>query len=368
MHALDATGVELTQKDLLAYLESAIEHFNTKGKPTPTVGQAEAFYQLIGEDLTTVRSLLTRYREFWESPLEHRLRSTFDLIQQSMRELGIPIDYAQFGIVDKYPSPYEELAFWAMNFDETDRQRYGLQIGTRLRRDFLMPFYSESLLAHELVHACFGRVRGTKLARGLEEGIADIFGHLLIAGRFLPWEICENILLSTRCFQPQSPFWMNYAESLRQASLLLFESGLTGLISLARKAQQVGRDYLREIEHDLLRGTMPAMPRSHCKIPDWAIQSSKRILDFCRKFLAFPQSLCVSPLAYEIASKARVGENFSSLCERLALDQPQAEKALSELRERVFLMIVCDKDTISFNESPIYVDTRSLRYTAIDTQ
>ena len=76
----------------------------------------------------------------------------------------------------------------------------------------------------------------------------------------------------------------------------------------------------------------------------------------------------MSPLAYEIASKARVGESFSSLCERLALDQPQAEKALSELQERVFLMIVCDQDTIAFNESPIYVDTRSLRYTAIDTQ
>lgn len=368
MRALDGSESDFAKDDIISILDSVIVEFREKATPHPVVGQVEAMHRLVGEDLSVVRDLLMEHREFWEIPIQQRLQKAFELIQYSFRELGIPIDYAKFQIVDKYPPPYENLAFWAMNYDATDKERYGIEIGTRLRKDVLMPFYSESLLAHELVHACFGKISGTKLARGLEEGLADILGHLVLAARLMPWGICENILLSTRCFQPQTSFWMNYHENLCQGCLILFQHGIPGLISLVSKAQNIGREYIREVESALLNGVSSAVSPLGKQLPPWATLIEPQVRRFCRRFVAFPQSICASPLAYEIARNARLDESVPALCKRLQLDRVQAERAITELHERVFLVVLKDNDTIAFNESKLYIDTASIRYTFIDMQ
>jgi hypothetical protein len=315
-------------------------------------------HKLVAQDLdrvaVTVRSAITD-----EDLEEATIRQAFTDIRHFLDTQGFSLGDGSLRIDDRFPDPYSGIDFWAMNYDVSDRRKYGLAPGVVLKRAFLMPLYSKTLLAHELTHTVLGQIDSDHLARGLEEGLADLFGGLYVASRVVDPEICKNHLLNSRFLYPQEQLWALYTEALRQAGALTNIIGWNSVLQLIREANRAGRGLIKDAERNLLSNnrmdglnsaTVSATPR------DIALIDS-----FVRESLTYPQSLVVSPSAFVVASKSSIGQRVEAVFEEAGISAEAGEDALRELRDQVYLLIIKD-GVIEADESKNYLKTGTLRY------
>jgi len=354
----------LSIQDAIAVLAEEASTLEIEVNRAGRLGQLEAYKRLVADDLSVLVAFIQDNARILAEPIENRLVTAFATIQGSLRALGLSSDYFEFKIVDEFPGAYAGKPFWAMNFDATNLEQEGISIGTQLKREHLLPLYSESLLAHELIHACFGHVAGRKLARGLEEGIADLLGHLYISSRLIGRNASQALIVNSRLWDPQQGVWRNYSEALRQAAVLHQRLGLSGLVALVRECQMHGRNRLEPVEERLLSaGRVDGMrdPRTHARLPDWATSEEEHANDFMNRFIAFPQSLVVSPLALHMAESIEIGLDFTAMIERDKLAPGAATAALKDLTDTCYL-VVAEGGRITYDETKVYIRVGCLRY------
>jgi hypothetical protein len=241
-----------------------------------------------------------------------------------------------------------------MNLDISDQRAYGVTPGVYVRRDLLMPLYSPFLISHELVHAICGRKDSDHLARGLEDGLADLFGSLHFGGKVIARPLCDEMLIQSRNLFPQNQFWSIYGDSLKQALVLHDVVGFDGVIELLARANRDGRGVINDAEVALLRGSYGDLSHS-------STAHEPTLLDFGRRYLSTPRCLVVSPLALFLAHHLHRDANITSLLSDLAVDEDAGRAALAELQQRVFL-VFCEGDRIWADETKRHLATLTLRY------
>lgn len=314
------------------------------------IGQSEAEKLLVYRDFDNIHSNIVRIDS---SDVQEKIRSDVRAYIAKLQGFGLNLTDVEVFFVDAYPSPYTKLGSWAMNFDEDDKKRFGLTPGIYMKKSGLSPRFSSFLGAHELVHQVFSRIETNELARGLEDGICDLVGYMLSAS-LLGAEVAGNILLNLRFRQPIGTRARIYVEALRQALLIYRQYGFDGIIEIMRNGNRNGRSFLKSIELQCLENHYDALG---LEPGNWTEELDK----LSRMVLGFPESMVASPLACIIAERIQRGDDFDDFCIKQNLVREEGEKALTELTDDLFLVLV-DGRKVIFDETKAYVGTKTLRY------
>ena len=340
----------LDREELNSNLEKTVSSLKEEGNKSP-LNQERAKKILMARDLEKIQQLI---KERTISNVENNLRDSFGELISEFDDIGVEMHDLNFEIVDQYPSPYSSMEFEAMGYDVYDQEEFGIPIGVKLKRDSLKPLYSISLLAHELVHLVFGNKYSNRLARGLEDGICDLYGAFFLTGNLLSFSISQNILLNQRKFFPTDQFWDIYSNNLQQAILIYKHFGLKGIEELLRKGKRKGRKYIKKVELCSVRGQY-----SDISLPEG--KKNKKLDKFADYYLSYPRYIVVSPLARLLAENIEVQKGVEEVLEELEVDREEGRKAINELQERVYLVLL-EEDTFVSNETDLYLDTGLLRY------
>lgn len=268
-------------------------------------------------------------------------------------DLGMDAEFAELRVVDAFPAPYSSASFAAMTYDTMDQKLYGMTPGVVLKRSQLRPLYSLGLLAHEFVHVLIGRVETEILARGLEEGVADIVGQIVLGSHLVPPEIAKRLVWNSRFRYGRDQLGRLYRDSFVAACALSIEVGTEGLMAWVRRANQEGREVMHTLERALVQGTL-ARDAGH---EPHEVDSRR----FFLRCLAMTPDLVVSPLAKVLAQEVRVGETLAAVQRRVRISSGELKEAFAELQERVFVSVVSD-GTVTSNEGPFYSELGQLRY------
>jgi hypothetical protein len=347
-YALDEQDTMAPATDAQAILASATERLRKRGDGLLT--NAAARDLLAAQALDAVGQTIERYvddRELGEEILHER----FSALLRRCRELDLDVEHTALYFVDEFPGPYRSVQGWAMNLDVSDQRAFGVAPGIRLKRQFLMPLYSSFLIAHELTHALCGQVDSDRLARGLEEGLADLVGSLYLGRGILDEAICETMLMNSRAVHPQSQFWQGYSAALRLAIVVHQAVGIDGLIDIVRQGNREGRDAIVRAETFWLEGGTSDFRKA---------EVDGGLARFGQRFLGFPAHLVVSPIAYVLAQRLTVGQTVGEVCSAHNISPDAGKKAAQELQERVFL-IMLDGDEIVADETKPLLTANAVR-------
>lgn len=297
-------------------------------------------------------------REAYESrnsESEISLSSTIAVMRQlvgKLPDIGLQQVDIEFEIVDQFPAPYQSQKFSVMNYDKMDEKLYGIPPKITFLENMLAPYYSPIIFAHELIHALIGKIPRALLARGLEDGLADVVGSLVLAREVIEYSQCETCLHRARLHFPQEQFWANYKDAMFQAFLIHQKIGLRGIIEIINNANHLGRNYIKVVEEQFLTGNFNQLAVEKSD-PDAQLESS------FATFIGFPQNLAVSLAAYKLASNIEIGmtlSEVSSIERRLS-----CQGAYLELKRNAFL-VVDDGKRVTINEARALLDIKALRY------
>ena len=316
--------------------------------------QEKAAARLHSEDLGRIKTTLRRERDLLEMS-EDRLRVMFNQARSAFDREGVDPGDAQLVICDEFPAPYQDMDFWAMSFDASDHEQFGIDVGVAVKRKYFMPLYSPFLVAHELVHASIGKVKTPLLARGLEDGLADIFGSLYVGSQLLDESLCKTTLLQSRVLYGDQQIWDTYADSLRLALDLLRTEGWEGFRGVLQRASTEGRQVIKDAERRVLANSIPAS-----RVEE-STAGPPIVTEFGSSFLRFPRSLVVSPLALVLARELKIDCRVSEICATHSIDPKAGELAANELQQRVFLALI-DDGVVVADETKMFVALGGLRY------
>jgi hypothetical protein len=346
-----STGNDATREQARAILANRHEELMDAARQRP-VTNAVAQAWVVARDILRMIDTIDGFGpEFFdETALLHRFGTLVELVEG----LGYDLGGTSLHLVDDFPGPYAGSEGWAMNLDVSDKRAYGVDVGVYVRRELLMPVYTDFLLCHELVHAICGRRDSEYLARGLEDGLGDVFGGLILAPNVLSSNDCHRMLMSSRALFPQSQFWMIYSDNLHLALMLHDLVGIQGIEDALKSANRQGRGAIKLLERQLLTLAGSDLARDGARY-------STEVQRFTRVYRSMPRSLVVSPLAYYLAEHLRLGMTTPALFNDLAIDKEEGQHALRELQERVFLVFV-DKGEIWADETKVNLENHCLRY------
>jgi hypothetical protein len=315
--------------------------------PQKKLTQESALSVLLAQDAAKIAEFVRNADEQLLRP-ESVEAATTNLIE-SAGHLGFDVSFAELRVVDEFPSPYRKMTFAAMTYDRMDEKLFDIRPGVALRRDQLKPFYSIALFAHELVHVAIGNQKTRILARGLEEGIADIVGQLMLAAELLPVAVCEQILWNSRTRYGRDQLGRLYRDALVSASTACLLIGDGAILALVHQANREGRSVIHDFERALAAGQV----KGH--------GDGGRCTTFAQRFLAMTPELVVSPLAHVLATNIQLDEQLKDAFKRLNIPSHDGDEAVDELQSRVYLTTESN-GMMSANEAPFYQQLGHLRY------
>ena len=206
-----------------------------------------------------------------------------------------------------------------------------------------MPFYSENLLAHELLHWVISQPNPFLLGRGLEEGICELLGSLYLSASVLGFEEARNIFVHRRLyFGSYEQFWEGYLDSARQAPYIYLQGGIDALLELDTQ----GRPAIKNAEDLILEGQPQSFTGQHAAETD---RFTRLLMDL---LLMYPRNFVVGPIAKFIANNLSQGDTPSDIASSTGIDRKLIDEALKELQERVFVLLY-DRDSASVTYSDL---------------
>ncbi len=309
-----------------------------------------AFRHVLARDAAAALKLASKIETRLLQPAS--IESAMKQLRDAAAHRGLDVDYARQRVVDQFPQPYADTNFAAMTYDRGDQRLYGIEPGVVLLRNQLRPLYSIGLLAHEFVHLIIGRIDTDVLARGLEEGLADFFGQLVLAGRIMPRAICERLLWNSRSRYGRPQLGRLYRDALLATCVVYLEIGDEGFEALLRRANHEGRHVVKDLEREVCLGTLRG-----------SRGRSDEYRGFAQSFVAMTPDLVVTPLAMLLAESLSVGQSVDAAAQALRLERSLVQPALNELQTRVFLTVESE-DTVSSTEGGFYAALGHLRYDA----
>lgn len=350
-YVCDEPSLEVSSvAEVVSYLRERKYRLNEIAQRRP-VTEESALATLAASDIDKLIETADRFMSDADF-LEDSIYDTFDRIRAEFSAAGLNMPNGTVRICDSFPKPYHGRTSWAMNYDISDHNKYGLDIGVFLKREHLMPLYTPTLIAHELTHTALGQVETKHLARGFEEGIAEFFGTLFVGGNIFHPSICEAVLINSRLRYPfVAQPWLAYPESMRQVSILILMHGWSAIVDLVQRGNREGRGVIKQAENDLLNQIWAPASRP----------ASDRMTKFALEFLSFPQSMVVSPLALLLAERLHDGVDIDELLLSHQIDPMTGHRALQSLNERLRLIVTFD-NKISTDETKPFLATNTIRY------
>jgi hypothetical protein len=206
----------------------------------------EAASRLLAQrDLEMIGNYLADHRDEVDDYLRnHDLRASLAEAESLLASRGLHVSPVTFDVVDRFPDPYGDRQWSAFCPDEGDKKKYGIEPGIYLLRSAIRPFYTELLLGHELVHVVPGRVSPDILAPGLEEGLAELLGTLIVGRDLVGESRARRVFLHGRYSVPMFPLWQLYLDQARRAYSYMRFQGVAGCVSLLES----GRNCIRDVE------------------------------------------------------------------------------------------------------------------------
>lgn len=320
-----------------------------KGVKTNDVfNQKQAEKLLLYNDLVNI---LENYSNYSSNLTYEPMEKYHSKFVQLLRQLGLNMKLPQIFIVEVFPKPYDKMPWSACAPDLEDYERYGITPGIYFKKGNISPYQSHLVLAHELIHGAVANANPYLLGRGLEEGLCDIVGSAYLCNSVFGFDLTQKMLTYKRLNFPYDQFQETYFDFLKQAYYLLINYGIDGLIFLIKE----GRERIKETENNLLLGKFNKinLPKGN-----YNIELTNLISHVC---LTYGKNLCVSPLAVFIYQNISRDDSVPEFCEKFKIPRGEADKAIEELKNRVFLLVSQD-DTILYNEREQNNNSKYLRY------
>jgi hypothetical protein len=295
------------------------------------IAQEEALRLMIGEDLLAVERVLSDQNIVavidQRKDIKYVLERCRDKAVDQLLSMGVRVEVPELIFVDKLPPPYDQRGYSAFSADRGDSEKYDMQPGIYFPIKSLRPFYSEFLFMHELIHVILGKTDPYLLARGLEEGLAELIGSMYLSSRILGNALTINLFIYNRLSSDYQRFWELYMDATRQATFLHQRFGLQSLVTLLNR----GRTGLKEVEDCCLLMDFANidLPRAE---PDPELTD---IADFLS--LAFNRNLVVSPLARYLSSYVHTGYTLAEILQEAHVEKDAGMNALLELENKVSL-------------------------------
>lgn len=319
-----------------------------------TIGEEEAFRLVLADDLFEVEQALldnaiaAEIDRRWDiQAVLHRCK---DRAVDHLLSIGVQIDSPVLNVVEKLPAPYDGHGYSAFVADQGDVDFYGIKPGIYFAQNRLRPFFSEFILVHELIHVVLGKINPHLLARGLEEGLAELVGAMYLSSRMLRKDVTTNLFLYTRLSYGLRQYWELYMDATRMATMLHHRYGLEGVVYLLNS----GRAKLKEVEDYCLRMEFDRieLPKGQ---PD---QELADISDFLS--LAFCRNLVVSPLAKYLSRFVRPERTIADILIEANVEREGGLRAIKELKTRVYLASFLDDSDAFDNECITMTDCERL--------
>lgn len=313
------------------------------------IGEKKALEILLARDLEKIKRTLSLVNV--RNPV-NELYSDFRTYKKVLNAHRVDFE-TQIFMVGSFPHPYTDPGITALNCDADDEEEFDIKPGIYFKRTDLVPFLSSSVLAHELIHVCFSKVRTGRLARGLEDGLCDLMGFYL-SSKTLGFEVAKNTLINQTLYYPSSQSNQIYVDALRQAIRIYQIYGLKGLIQILRRGNEKGRTYVKEIEEKCIRGEYSGL---RLEKGGWTAELD----DFSDYFAGFPASIVASPLACYLAENIKAGDSVEEVIKKQRIYPREGRRAIKQLEDDLYL-IVTSKGRIVYDETKVYVRSGTLRY------
>jgi hypothetical protein len=335
--------IPLDKREVLEKINETIELFS-KGA-NEKINQQRALQLVTSNELKDVKE------ELKHLDIENPLVKLEDYHQKYCthfsKVLEADIEFPKLYIVENFPAPYDKLKAEALAPDKADEEMYGIPLGIYFLKDFLAPYYSAYLLPHEIVHVIIGKPNPYLLGRGLEEGLADLFGSIYGGMYILGENVTTNLTIYNR-LSHLSSYWDIYRDYLRQGAYIYHRFGFDGI----RELILGGRDIIKKVERQLLKGIWDLdLPSGN-----WD-KKLDCVLDYLLS--TFIRNLVVSPLAKYLSAYISVGDTVSGILREHNIDRTQGRRAIYELQNKVFVLLINEKGTIDYYDDWI---SEHLRY------
>ncbi len=275
---------------------------------------------------------------------ENMLIKTRDKYVELLRNLNIETESIDFFVVEKFPKPFDNNDWSAFCPDSEDEQNYGIKKGIYFLEKNIRPYYSEILLAHEMIHAICGQKNPELFAMGLEEGLAEVLGGLYLSSQVLGINIVKNNFIYTRFNKNSNLLWSLYADHTRQAYFLYKKYGLESLIHLV----SAGRKEIHNTEKKLIQNDNI----------DWKFSTKSffeekvdNMLDYL--MLSYTPNYILSPLQMILTENAFTGERLIDISNKTEIPLNIVKRELENVAYQTSLFML-DNDKIGYSNIDLY--------------
>jgi len=341
------------REHVLKKLEEIICHFEVKGK----LDDAAAEKKAIQSDLRLIADALSDQRIAnqieADVDISASLKSCKTWAMSELRRFGLHCSDPEIFIVDALPPPFDRASYSAFCADMGDFEQYGIKPGIYFPKNQLRPIYSRYLLLHEIIHYVLGLSHPEQMGRGLEEGICEVLGSILLSKKYFGSNLTRNLFIYNRLSSDINQFWELYLDYTRHAVVLYQRFGLEGVINLVRE----GRPAIKKIEAQILGEGKITFPFSAGEAKPEIEQLMTQLTFF------YGRHLCVSPLAFLIHQFVKPGATIEEIANHIGLTTDACRKAIMELQDQICVSVLRpDGIVVSFSDTPMLFDAKAIRY------
>ncbi len=232
-------------------------------------------------------------------------------------------------IVEKFPESYSNMEWEAFAADKEDYEKLGIEPGIYIKSSMVSPYFTASLLAHELVHKIVEQYNSYGFGIGLEEGIAELYG-LHLSSKFLPTNVLKHILVYNYKYGERTRLTALYEFFLLLAYYGIYKVyGIDGVVAVIK----MGREGIKRFEKAFLDGNWKLLV-DNSENRDRAVEE---ILDF---YVRFPNDLYSTPMVKYISMNISVGDGLEKIAQKTRVDVDMVKRALDELQNALDLVLV----------------------------
>ena len=275
---------------------------------------------------------------------EVSLKITLEKYKEQLEKLNIYAAPPRFYVVDKFPEPFDNNDWSAFCPDAEDEKNFGISKGIYFLKKHIRPYYSEILLAHEMIHSLCGEKNPELFAMGIEEGIAELVGSLYLASSVLGMEVASNNFAYTRFNKNANLLWTLYLDHTRQAYSLYKKYGIEILVYMINS----GRKEIHSIERSLFSKKSITF---HFETKTYLGEKFDAMLEYL--LLIFTPNYVVTPLQKVLITEARSGVAIKEICDKVQMPISIVKPELSKIAFNTSLFML-DGDNIGYSNVELY--------------
>lgn len=318
--------IEAEPQKLIRQIETFL-----KNDKTEVIDQASALRALVKEDLAKGLAVLKddAKRTLLEENLDIQgcLEKNLEWAKNEFAKMGVKVPECNVFVVDKVPK-LDNPGVMAVNVDLHSAKKYGIARGMYFAKAGLRPFITNGILFHEMVHNIMNPDGEPTIGGNLEEGLAELFGAVLLPRRLWGSELVETMMSYHRLATglPGGAARSNnlYLDQLRTTYATLITRGGPALIEILQK----GRTHMKALESEQWLHNEKMWPATAPKLAPFE-QADLSMLT--RLLLVNSCELVSSPLAVYMARFLRQGVMLKDVAKESGIPLATLEATIKDL-------------------------------------